>query len=618
MKEYKSSFKGRDFRGSSKNELRKLDFGKADLRGANFMGCQHLYGMDFSGANIYGANFENTNICGANFRSIENHEDDDLCEDSSDSNKPDIVNFRGANICGANFKNANLCKADFSNAKTDYLQWWNTTIKASMLVLSILSALVIFHSFDIIQVFLFQAEDLNNVGLETTILHMTDAVLSEEGAASTVWNEDTIQVAERVRANFVPETKGDSDAITLANEIKNKCTYSREEADKNFSSTDPFDACGAADYFIELVEPSPFNVKPVAIFALLSAVTVCTILFLNTNANLLGIVLLVINVSIALAAIGEASLSIPIFLGLIALSGLVSGLLIQAISTALGIASEISRWERKFIDIVRWFASILAMLFLALYLLEPDEVGSRVGLPLIFSIILLALGSYIGRKSIEGGEKISFNSFDSNGEKASLKFERYFILEFLTIQLLHLGPMTSFWGAQLQGVNFKGIKLKKYLTLMGGRDYDDETLGSILWLMGERYYDDEILESLLQLGKEEERKRIYEDITRRSITLGNSFWYGNILLSAGINHMQEILILGSISNTGIMNFGEIVGNVINSLSNSPLQKGMDFRIDESLINLLHTIRSTEEMSNEDKFKALKQLEKFAKTLQVKD
>lgn len=627
-KKYKEINEGRDFRRHTKDELRRIDFKESDLQGANFEGCQHLQCIDFSGANlcganfskanIYGINFSGANLSGADFRAAKNHED----YEEGGNNNPSLISFKDANICGANFENANLSGADFTLAKTDYPKWWNLSIKALMLFLSVLSALVLFHSIDIVQVFLFDSAEFD-ANLKDIVSQMTEVVIEDE--SPNAWSPEILKAVDSIEDNENGFHVRTDDAIKLSESIHNKCINDgNDEFNAKFAWENSSGACEAADKFSELVTPDPIGPKPIFLLTLLSVAAICAISFLSINANLLGIVIVLINVSIAFAAIAEATLSISIFHGLIALFGIISGVLAQAISTAFGNAAEIdkiSSREYKLTKVLRWIVCILAMLIFAGNTIKPaNDLGSRIWIPLILSVIILVIGNCIGSEAIGGNKEFIFGSRNDNSEEASLRFERYFVLEFLTVKLLRLGPVTNFWKAQLEGASFEKADLKKYSTLIGGKDYDDNTLASILGLVGGRDYDSKTLASVLKPGKEEERKRLYDEVVRRSSVLSSSFWYGSLILNVANDRVQEIFVLGNIDNDGIINFGEVVGNLVSQLSNSPLKEDVDFKIDKNLNDLnlndlLHVVKSTKNLPNSEKYKILKYFEKIAESLQ---
>jgi hypothetical protein len=537
-KKYKRDYRNKDFSSYSEQEIRKMVFEDSNLQGANFEGCKFLGGKNFS----------------------------------------------GANICGANFEDANLKQANFSNVTTDYPFLRDLLIKAIAFILSILSALVIFYSVDIFQ-FLISPND-SNIGLETAITRTTEVILLEDGDGACTreipWTDEACEAA-----NFVAQVSEEAidKTIIISNEI-----IKQSGANPTWYSNNR-EVYTAASQLLRIVFPIPFAVEPTVLFIFILGGAVVT-LSLAVNPDLFGLIIVFIALAITLAAPTGPQIAVPIFYALLALLGIVSGLLIRAVSISVCYAAELSKKGTALVSFISWIGSIIAMLCYGLT--SEGMTESELGIALTSSIIFLVLGGYIGKKAILGRKrKITL----SNGERTSLEFKRHVVLELFTVRLLRMAaPLTNFWAAELDGVNFTRAKLKEYSTSIGGRDYSDETLEAIL-------------------GQGGDSKKFYEKMSGFSDIWGNSLLYGGLIVNVVKNRMQEVWILGNVDNRdGNIIFGEVFGNVTNTINRLSASTSVEARnTQKELLKVLESLRADDTMLDRNKFKALKSLEKLAES-----
>jgi hypothetical protein len=554
QKKYNEVRKNQDFTSCSKGEIEEFEFRHADLRNANFKGCKHLYGKDFSGANLSNANFE------------------------------------GANICGTNFKGANLKCANFGKAKANYPFLWNVTIKLLILILNVLSALVIFHSIDIFQRFISTPDDLT-LRFGEAVLQMVEVVSLDiqNNGTEAAWPDPISNDIEVIKNNFEAVFDSTSNVSTAVFE---KCA---DDAEWFLESQENIEACKIAERVNEILYPKEF-VLLLTILFLVSLGGIGALVALSVNPNLFGIIIIVIAVSVALAALNESSTAIPILFSLIALLGIVSGLLVRAVAVATSLATRASKRGFRFFNLFYWLSCLLGMTFLAGLTMSLDVIGNLIWFPLICSIAVLFFGGLIGKKTIFSNEE---SSLDSGESQVSVESKRYFLLEFFVARILRMGPVTNFWGAEMEGVNFTGAKLKEYSTSIGGRKYNDQTL-----------------EAILRRGDSTER--FYKKMESFSNVWGDGLLYGGLIVSVVSNRIQKISVLGDFINDGVILWDKVFGSVNNAVNKLPegIVESDEVSIKQSLVNLKEALGSEESLSEQNRFEALRQVEDLANTIQA--
>jgi hypothetical protein len=108
--------------------MRRADFGLANLQGANFLGAD-LQGANLQGANLQGADFQRANLQRANLRAnlgdinidritlLTNFEGANFQRANLQGADLQDANFEGANFLGANLQGANFQKANLAGAE---------------------------------------------------------------------------------------------------------------------------------------------------------------------------------------------------------------------------------------------------------------------------------------------------------------------------------------------------------------------------------------------------------------------------------------------------------------------------------------------------------------------